>query len=136
MGRACVTPGLAPPCTRGPYAREKTGYVFTTRTGRPIEPRNVYRSFTRATEDALDRVARLHDVRHGTATLLTTAGVPPRVVMEIPGHAQIAVTMNKCAHLFQDAQRADIRHVNRMLHRRPPTGRATAVTWNFEGPQP
>ena len=23
------------------------GYVFTTRTGRPVEPRNVYRSFTR-----------------------------------------------------------------------------------------
>ncbi len=32
--------------------------------------------------------------RHGTAALLTAAGVAPRVVMEVLGHSQIAVTMN------------------------------------------
>lgn len=35
---------------------------------------------------------RLHDARHGTATLLTAAGVAPRVVREILGHAQISTT--------------------------------------------
>jgi hypothetical protein len=28
------------------------GYVFATRNGRPVEPRNVYRSFTRVTQSA------------------------------------------------------------------------------------
>lgn len=52
---------------------QESGYVFTTRTGKPIEPRNVYRSFTRVAADAGLRVIRLHDARHGCATLLTAA---------------------------------------------------------------
>ncbi|MFD8289136.1 tyrosine-type recombinase/integrase [Streptomyces lavendulae] len=97
---------------------EETGYVFTTRTGRPIEPRNVYRSFTRVAKGAGIRVVRLHDARHGTATLLTAAGVPPRVVMEILGHSQIAVTMNVYAHVVQDTQREAVGHMDRLLRGR------------------
>ncbi|MFI0226097.1 hypothetical protein [Streptomyces lydicus] len=32
--------------------RASTGYVFTTRTARPIEPRNLYRSFTHVAKNA------------------------------------------------------------------------------------
>ncbi|SDC24472.1 Site-specific recombinase XerD [Streptomyces sp. LaPpAH-199] len=99
---------------------EETGYVFTTRTGRPIEPRNLYRSFTRVAATAGLRVIRLHDARHGCATLLTAAGVPPRVVMEILGHSQIAVTMNIYAHVVQDTQREAVSHLDRMLKRQRP----------------
>ncbi|ANW20378.1 tyrosine-type recombinase/integrase [Streptomyces clavuligerus] len=65
------------------------------------------------------RVIRLHDARHGTATLLTAAGVPPRVVMEILGHSQIAVTMNVYAHVVQETQREAVSHMDRLLRRRP-----------------
>ena len=98
---------------------EETGYVFTTRTGKPIEPRNLYRSFTRVAKNAGLRVIRLHDARHGTATLLTAAGVAPRGVMEILGHSQIAVTMNVYAHVVQDTQREAVSHMDRLLRRRP-----------------
>ncbi|RSS53250.1 site-specific integrase [Streptomyces sp. WAC01280] len=98
---------------------EETGYVFTTRTGKPIEPRNLYRSFTRVAKNAGLRVIRLHDARHRTATLLTAAGVAPRVVMEILGHSQIAVTMNVYAHVVQDTQREAISHMDRLLRRHP-----------------
>lgn len=97
---------------------EESGHVFTTRTGRPIEPRNVYRSFTRVAKNADLRVIRLHDARHGCATLLTAAGVAPRVVMEILGHSQIAVTMNVYAHVVQDTQREAVSHMDRLLTRR------------------
>ncbi|MFF0748568.1 tyrosine-type recombinase/integrase [Streptomyces sp. NPDC004267] len=97
----------------------ETGYVFTTRTGQPIEPRNLYRSFTRVAKNAGLRVVRLHDARHGTATLLTAAGVPPRVVMEILGHSQIAVTMNVYTHVVQDTQREAVSHIDRLLRSRP-----------------
>ncbi|MFD0074041.1 tyrosine-type recombinase/integrase [Streptomyces sp. NPDC127166] len=106
------------------HAGEKwteTGYVFTTRTGQPIEPRNLYRSFTRVAKNADLRVVRLHDARHGTATLLTAAGVPPRVVMEILGHSQIAVTMNVYTHVVQDTQREAVSHMDRLLRSRPRT---------------
>ena len=91
--------------------------VFTTRTGQPIEPRNFSRSFTRATRTAGLRQVRLHDARHGCASLLAAAGVPPRVVMEILGHSQIAVTMNVYAHVTQEAQREALHHMDRLLGR-------------------
>ncbi|GAA3540043.1 hypothetical protein GCM10022295_22690 [Streptomyces osmaniensis] len=97
-------------------------YVFTTRTGRPVEPRNLYRSFTRVAESAGLRVIRLHDARHGTATLLTAAGVAPRVVMEILGHSQISITMDVYTHVVQDTQREAMSHMDRLLKRRPDSG--------------
>ncbi|WP_369357188.1 tyrosine-type recombinase/integrase [Streptomyces sp. cg2] len=98
---------------------QEAGYVFTTRTGRPVEPRNVYRSFTRVAASAGLRVVRLHDARHGTATLLTAAGVAPRVVMEILGHSQISITMDVYTHVVQDTQREAMSHMDRLLRRRP-----------------
>ncbi|MBW1599008.1 tyrosine recombinase XerC [Streptomyces sp. JJ38] len=101
---------------------QESGHVFTTRTGRPVEPRNVYRSFTRVAKDAGLRVIRLHDARHGCATLLTAAGVAPRVVMEILGHSQIAITMNTYTHVVQDTQREAVSHMDRLLRKRPDRG--------------
>lgn len=101
---------------------QEGGYVFTTRTGRPVEPRNVYRSFTRVAQSAGLRVIRLHDARHGCATLLTAAGVAPRVVMEILGHSQISITMDVYTHVVQDTQREAISHMDRLLKRRPDRG--------------
>ncbi|TLQ46193.1 tyrosine-type recombinase/integrase [Streptomyces marianii] len=93
-------------------------YVFTTRTGRPVEPRNLSRSFERVSDDAgLPRI-RLHDARHGCATLLFAAGVPARVVMEILGHSQIAVTMNIYTHVSDDNRREAMGHMDRLLRRR------------------
>jgi integrase len=91
--------------------------VFTTRAGTPIEPRNFSRSFSTATRHAGLRPVRLHDARHGSATLLAAAGVPPRVVMEILGHSQIAVTMNVYAHVTHEAQREALKHMDRLLGR-------------------
>ncbi|MFD9396524.1 tyrosine-type recombinase/integrase [Streptomyces sp. NPDC060000] len=98
------------------------GYVFATRNGRPVEPRNMYRSFTRVAQSAGLRVIRLHDARHGCATLLTAAGVAPRVVMEILGHSQISITMDVYTHVVQDTQREAISHMDRLLKRRPGRG--------------
>ncbi|TFV32321.1 site-specific integrase [Streptomyces sp. T1317-0309] len=98
----------------------EAGYVFATRNGRPVEPRNVYRSFTRVAAAAGLRVVRLHDARHGCATLLTAAGVAPRVIMEILGHSQISITMDVYTHVVHDTQREAISHMDRLLKRRPP----------------
>ncbi|MFE6846388.1 tyrosine-type recombinase/integrase [Streptomyces sp. NPDC057686] len=63
---------------------------------------------------------RLHDARHGCATLLFAAGVPPRVVMEILGHSQIAVTMNIYTHVTDGSRREAMGHMDRLLRRRRP----------------
>ncbi|MGW1324542.1 tyrosine-type recombinase/integrase [Streptomyces antibioticus] len=93
-------------------------HVFTTRSGRPIEPRNLYRSFLRISESAGLPKVRLHDTRHGCASLLFAAGVAPRTVMEILGHSQIAVTMNVYTHVSDDDRREAMGHMDRLLKRR------------------
>jgi integrase len=100
----------------------RSGYVFATRNGRPVEPRNVYRSFTRVATSAGLRVIRLHDARRGCATLLTAAGIAPRVIMEILGHSQISITMDVYTHVVHDTQREAISHMDRLLKRQLPAG--------------
>lgn len=95
-----------------------SSHVFVTRTGRPVEPRNLSRSFARITDAAGLRRIRLHDTRHGCATLLIAAGVAPRVVMEILGHSQISITMDVYTHVTSDTQREAISHMDRLLKRR------------------
>ncbi|GBQ03721.1 hypothetical protein SSP531S_51960 [Streptomyces spongiicola] len=46
----------------------------------------------------------------------------PRVVMEILGHSQIAVTMNVYTHVVQDTQREAVSHMDRLLKPRPDRG--------------
>ncbi|WP_261956234.1 tyrosine-type recombinase/integrase [Streptomyces nigrescens] len=99
-------------------ALSSAGLVFTTRSGRPVEPRNLNRSFSRLTASAGLRPIRLHDARHGCATLLTAAGVAPRVLMEILGHSQISMAMDVYTHVAQDTQREAISHMDRLLKRR------------------
>lgn len=82
-----------------------TGLVFTTRSGLPVEPRNLARSFERLTERAGLRPIRLHDLRHTCASLLKRLGVPPRDAMEILGHSRISVTMEVYTHVDEDSRR-------------------------------
>ena len=51
------------------------------------------------------RRIRFHDLRHTCATLLLAQGVHPRLIMEILGHSQIAITMNLYAHVIPAMQK-------------------------------
>lgn len=54
--------------------------------------------------------ARVHDLRHMSATLLITAGVPVRVVSDRLGHARTSITQDVYAHVLRrsDAEAAEI----------------------------
>ena len=48
---------------------------------------------------------QFHDLRHCCASLLLAQGLHPRVVMEVLGHSQIALTMDTYSHVMPAAQR-------------------------------
>jgi integrase len=81
------------------------GLIFTTRTGRPVEPRNLVRSFRRICDAHGIRVIKLHHLRHTTATLLKNLGVPARDAQLILGHSRLAVTLEIYSHEDRQAHR-------------------------------
>jgi len=83
----------------------QTDLVFTTRTGRPVEPRNFVRSFRRICEAANDiQLIKLHHVRHTVASLLKVLRVPARDAQIILGHSRLAVTLEIYTHTDDEAQ--------------------------------
>ena len=85
---------LAERMKAGPKWQDR-GLVFTTQIGTPLEARNVGRwlATIRASVNDMPDFT-FHDTRRTCASLLLALNVHPRVVMEIPGHAQIGLTMD------------------------------------------
>jgi integrase len=92
-----------------------TGLVFTTRTGRPIEPRNLVRSFVRIRDSHGIRKIRVHAIRHTTASLLKDLGVPARDTQIILGHAHISTTQQIYTHVDEAARRKALMRLNKLL---------------------
>ena len=65
-----------------------SGLVFTTRTGRPIEPRNLVRSFRRICDSSGIRVIKVHHLRHTVGSLLKDLQVSARDAQTILGHTR------------------------------------------------
>jgi integrase len=89
--------------------------VFTTRTGRPIEPRNLVRSFRRICDANDLRIISLHHLRHTTATLLKNLGVPARDAQLILGHSRLAVTLEIYSHENKQAHREALGKISDVL---------------------
>ncbi|MEU2798156.1 tyrosine-type recombinase/integrase [Streptomyces sp. NPDC007117] len=85
-----------------------SGLVFTTPTGRPLDPANLTRRFRSFLNRAGLRRIRFHDLRHSTATLLLEQGVDLIVIKELLGHAHIGVTAGVYAHVRLRLQRQAI----------------------------
>jgi integrase len=47
---------------------------------------------------------RFHDLRHTCATLLPSRNVNPKIVSEMLGHANIAITLDTYSHVLPDMQ--------------------------------
>jgi integrase len=70
---------------------QETGYVFTTSTGGPLNPRTDYTEWKRLLEQARVPERRLHDARHTAATVLLLLQIPDRTVMAIMGWSNTAM---------------------------------------------
>jgi len=69
-------------------------WIWASRTGGPLSPRNVERAYYAARARAgLPATLRLHDLRHGAATELVRRGVPLSDVGALLGHADTRTTL-------------------------------------------
>lgn len=89
--------------------------VFTTRSGTPVEPQNLARSFWRiCTANSIRRI-RLHDLRHTTATMLSVLGVPARSAQQILGHSHVSVTQQIYQHSTMTQKREAVSQLESIL---------------------
>jgi integrase len=70
---------------------QEGGWVFTSPTGRPLNPSTDYHEWKRLLLLAGVRELRLHDARHTAATVLLVLGVPERAVMSLMGWADTSM---------------------------------------------
>jgi integrase len=92
-----------------------SGLVFTSTVGTPIEPDNLRRSWHPLRASLGLGPVRFHDLRHTCVSLLLDLGVPPHIVREIVGHADIGVTMNIYAHASLAEKRAALLKLDERL---------------------
>jgi integrase len=93
----------------------KTDLVFTTRTGRPIEPRNLVRSFRRICDTNQLRTIKVHHLRHTVASLLKDLHVPARDAQAILGHTRISTTLEIYTNVDEEARRDALSRLHGLL---------------------
>jgi integrase len=71
-----------------------SGRVFTREDGTPLRPGWVSVRFGTLASRARLPPIRFHDLRHGAASILLAAGVEPKVISQMLGHATVAFTMD------------------------------------------
>jgi integrase len=90
-------------------------YVFDRGDGRPVDPDGFGRAFRDARARANLTGVRLHDLRHGFASLLVNGDTNPRVVSDLLGHAQVSFTLATYFHPDQDAAAEAVAKAEQLL---------------------
>jgi len=76
------------------------GLLFAREDGNPMRPDDVTKLFGVLVDAAGLRRVRLHDLRHGQASLMLAAGVDMTVVSKRLGHSSISITVDTYSHLL------------------------------------
>ena len=79
-----------------------SGKVFTRENGSVLHPATVTDRFQTLAAAATLPPIRLHDLRHGAASLMLAAGVAPKVVQETLGHSSITLTLDTYTSVYDE----------------------------------
>ncbi len=82
-----------------------SGYVFTRPNGDPMAPDWLSRYFRQLNDASGLPPVRLHDLRHGAATLALAAGADLKVVQDMLGHSSIVLTADTYTSVLPEVAR-------------------------------
>ena len=93
------------------FIKKTKGYkdddlVFARETGHSYYPDSLRKILHRILKKAGIHAVRVHDLRHTCATILMLSGVHPKVVQEILGHSNIALTLGTYSHTMPSMKKA------------------------------
>jgi hypothetical protein len=94
--------------------------VFCDDAGQPLWERHVT---TRQLKPLLREAGlppiRFHDLRHTFAPLQLAAGTNPKIVSEVLGHKEVAITLDRYSHALPTLQARAMARLNSVLGRAP-----------------
>jgi integrase len=96
-------------------AYKHSGYVVVNPNGEAIRPNAYSQAFKRLARQAQVPEVRLHDVRHTWGTLAVAAGIDPKTVSQLLGHATVAFTLDIYSHGNDDARRSAAEVMGRLI---------------------
>lgn len=82
----------------------KNDQVFCNTRGEYFHPAHLYTMFQQLLKKADLPSIRFHDLRHSAATILMAMGVHVKVIQELLGHSNIALTLNMYGHALPSKQ--------------------------------
>lgn len=91
--------------------------VFTTSVGTPIEPRNVNRKWLDVCKDAGVRLLRVHDLRHGAASLAFAEGSSIKEVQEMLRHSRSSTTSDIYVHVLESVRQGTADTMDSIMNR-------------------
>ncbi len=88
---------------------EDNNLVFATRLGRPLDPRNMQRTFASILKKAeIEKGIHIHCLRHSFATRGLENGIELKVMQELLGHSSINMTADLYTHVLPEKKQASI----------------------------
>ena len=94
---------------KGKYVAERfKEFVFINRNGTPTKNSTYDNQLIRITEKAGIKNISMHTLRHTFATRCAEAGMKPKALQNILGHANINITMNIYVHLTDEEKNSEM----------------------------
>ena len=87
---------------------EDNNLVFSTRSGKPLDPRNMQRVFQSVLKQAGLSGFHIHCLRHTFATRGLEQGIELRVLQELLGHSTVKITADLYTHVLPDMKKDSI----------------------------
>jgi len=112
------------------------GLVFAREDGNPLRLELVTERFGQLAGAAGLRVIRLHDLRHGAASLRLASGTDIAVVSKMLGHSSISITSDTYSHLLEGVGRAASERAAALIPRDRKNARDQSVTRDEESAVP
>ncbi|MFJ4711853.1 tyrosine-type recombinase/integrase [Streptomyces sp. NPDC088785] len=105
-----------------------SGRVFVDEVGQPLSPEWITRRFLRLIEFARLPPIRLHDLRHGSATLALAGGTEMKVISKRLGHWSLQITSDTYTHVLPQLLAAEAEAVVSIVARARTSQESPSVT--------
>lgn len=108
-------------------AYEDGDWVFCAENGASLSPGYVTKLFHKLVTQADVRQIRLHDLRHGAASIMLASGTQMAEVSKVLGHSSVRITSDTYHHLLAGAGRSIAEAAQALIPRQTHTAAHTGV---------